>query len=221
MGLVLILAGLAQGWDRYQVIDLGTLGGDESWAYGINDNGQIVGQSQKSSSVYHAFLWESGTGMKDIYIPGTSMTGASDINNAGQVVGPLGIGGAPAINKAYRWSESEGITYLAPSLSTYATAINSTGRVCGNIYPNNHGFYWDEAQGLTDINTLGGSLSDAHGINDANQVVGGSFTAQTKFHAFVWDSANGMVDLLPGFPSSCAQDINNNGKIIGYLQYEG
>jgi uncharacterized membrane protein len=28
---------------QYEIIDLGTLGGDSSWARGINDSGQIVG----------------------------------------------------------------------------------------------------------------------------------------------------------------------------------
>ncbi len=37
--------------------DLGTLGGDYSRAYGINDNGLIVGDSYTSTGYSHAFLY--------------------------------------------------------------------------------------------------------------------------------------------------------------------
>ncbi len=40
--------------------DLGTLGGSDSYAYGINDSGQIVGGSYTSSGDYHAFLYANG-----------------------------------------------------------------------------------------------------------------------------------------------------------------
>ena len=42
--------------------DLGTLGGTESFAYGINDSGQVVGWSYTTGDSYsHAFLYSSGT----------------------------------------------------------------------------------------------------------------------------------------------------------------
>ena len=43
----------------YEIIDLGTLGGDYSYAYGINDSGQIVGWASTSSGYGHAFLYEA------------------------------------------------------------------------------------------------------------------------------------------------------------------
>lgn len=36
---------------RYEIIDLGTLGGHRSEAYSINDSGQIVGLAR------HGYLW--------------------------------------------------------------------------------------------------------------------------------------------------------------------
>ena len=39
------------------MVDLGTLGGNHSWAYGINDSGQIVGWCFTSSGQQHAVLW--------------------------------------------------------------------------------------------------------------------------------------------------------------------
>ena len=41
--------------------DLGTLGGTNSYAYGINNKGQIVGWSNTSSEEQHAVLWEKAS----------------------------------------------------------------------------------------------------------------------------------------------------------------
>ena len=43
------------------LVDLGHLGGGKSYAYGINNLGQIVGESFINSTTSHAFLWHQGT----------------------------------------------------------------------------------------------------------------------------------------------------------------
>jgi len=77
--------------------DLGTLPGwSASIAYGINNNGQVVGDSFNSDSTSdtRAFLWSSESGMQDLsLLPGVVGTGwsvlssARAINDAGQIVG--------------------------------------------------------------------------------------------------------------------------------------
>jgi probable HAF family extracellular repeat protein len=68
--------------------DLGTLGGDQSWAWGVNSLGQVVGWSEiePGSDVRHAFLWEKGT-MTDLGTLGCEHSMAYAINALGQVVG--------------------------------------------------------------------------------------------------------------------------------------
>lgn len=72
---------------------------------------------------------------------------------------------------------------------------------------------------VTDLGDLAGgtNFSQAHGINDAGQVVGYS-RASTGDRAFLWD--NGVLTDLGDLPSgdnvSRAYDINNSGQIAGY-----
>ena len=47
--------------------DLGTLGGDTSYALGINDSGEVVGYSYLADNVTrHAFIWTASDGMVDL-----------------------------------------------------------------------------------------------------------------------------------------------------------
>jgi probable HAF family extracellular repeat protein len=67
------------------MIDLGTLRGTYSIAYGINAAGEVVGQAG------HAFVTgPNGVGITDlnslVSLPGVTFTKAMDINNHGQVV---------------------------------------------------------------------------------------------------------------------------------------
>jgi len=72
--------------------DLGTLGGNKSHAYGLNDSGHIVGRSFLIGGADSAFLYNETEGMlnlNDLIAPsiGWNLTFAKDINNLGQIVG--------------------------------------------------------------------------------------------------------------------------------------
>ncbi|MGE5735237.1 MAG: hypothetical protein ACM34E_09125 [Acidobacteriota bacterium] len=67
--------------------DLGTLGGDNASASGINDAGQVIGVSDLPGKVHHAFLFSNGV-MNDLdTLHGDSFSTASSINSSGQIVG--------------------------------------------------------------------------------------------------------------------------------------
>src|SRR4051812_15059310 len=79
------------------VTDLGTAGALQSYAYGINDAGQVLGQLYFQATA-HAYFWESGT-MTDLGTLGGSNTSSyastfnKGINKFGQVVGHSQIDG--------------------------------------------------------------------------------------------------------------------------------
>lgn len=77
--------------DGQSASDLGTLGGSGSWAYGVNDSGQVVGSSLNAEEQYTPFLIDRGV-MYDLNTLIREPTGplpfaAYAINNFGQIVG--------------------------------------------------------------------------------------------------------------------------------------
>ena len=73
----------------YTVTDLGTLGGDSSKAFGLDECGKVVGESLPTgSSNYHPYFWDGAT-MTDLGTFGGSATkgAASGVNQAGVVAG--------------------------------------------------------------------------------------------------------------------------------------
>jgi probable HAF family extracellular repeat protein len=78
-------------YEEGQMRDLGTLGGTNSWAWGVNDTGQVVGDAETSTGESHAFLYSGGQ-MQDLndLIPaesGWELHNARAINARGQIVG--------------------------------------------------------------------------------------------------------------------------------------
>lgn len=85
--------------DGTNLIDLGTLGGFSSSANGINDQGDIVGQAQVSTSGFAAFIYHNGimTNLNslvglDPHGVGYGLGNAFAINDAGQIVCDSGDG---------------------------------------------------------------------------------------------------------------------------------
>ncbi|MBC8412839.1 MAG: DUF3466 family protein [Nitrospira sp.] len=70
--------------------DLGSLGSD-SYAYGLNDHGMVVGSSTVNNEE-RAFIWDENQGMQDLHTlinmnSGWALQRANDINNSGLIAG--------------------------------------------------------------------------------------------------------------------------------------
>lgn len=57
---LLLVAPVVNGQPQGTMVDLGTLGGGQSWAMGINDRGQVVGAALTALWERRAFLYAQG-----------------------------------------------------------------------------------------------------------------------------------------------------------------
>ena len=71
------------------MVDLGTLGGNESYAWAISDSGVVVGKSQIQEGGTHGFIYLDGEmfDVNDFIVPDIDMTivNIRDINSSGQL----------------------------------------------------------------------------------------------------------------------------------------
>ena len=200
-------------WEDGVMQGLGTLGGARSQARGVNDAGQVVGYSLKSSGYNHAFLWQNGA-MQDLGTLGgaNSMSMAFAINNAGQVVGHST--NAAYKLRAFRWSGGMADLGSLGGDASYGYGINENGQVVGGSflapYPDNtfHAFRW--GGGMQDLGTGGWDSSTAYGMNDNGQVVGRVALNDNQ----TWNAILFGGPILGGTQST-AWDINNDGLIVG------
>jgi probable HAF family extracellular repeat protein len=153
-------------------VDIGTLGGVDSYAWGINNSGVVVGKSgtQTTESLfnvsfgwsgdqtigYRAFRWTASRGMQDLG-PGS----ANAINRHGWIAGSDG--------QAFVLRPGGKRVYLGPT-TVSANAINDKGVVVGNP-----AFRYD-GHSVVDLNSFvvgsGWTLVTATGINSSGQIVG-------------------------------------------------
>ena len=181
--LVWAFAGGASGNTiEYAVTDLGTLGGDESQAYGISENGQVVGWSfTNGDAARHAFLYTNGKMQGSRALAGCRTSVAVAVNDNGQVVGI-----------SYSLLPDNGFLYSGGAMTdfggavTIASGINDSGQVVGTA-GNGHAFLYGSGK-VQDIGPLGGNDSAANGINASGQVVGYSETTAGANHAFLYSN---------------------------------
>lgn len=122
------------------------IGGEDVAAYGLNDAGQVVGQSGS-----HAYVWQNGV-MTDLGTPGGAWSTASGINNSGQVVGTANTA-AGAVH-AFLWSAGAGMSDLgtlggAASAAPYTLQVTlptATSYADGTVTAGTTYFYVVKAQ---------------------------------------------------------------------------
>jgi probable HAF family extracellular repeat protein len=186
-------------WNDGQITDLGTLGGNESYANAVNNRGQVVGSAANAipdpfntGTLYgwgtqmHAFLWEDEV-MHDLGTLGGPDSLAYYVNEAGQVAG---------------------FSY------TSYTPNPITG------VPPGHPFLWEHGT-MHDLGTIGGTqVFDLDGLNERGQVIGKMTMAdEVTTHPFIWDGKK-LFDLGTfGGDDGNANWLNEEGEVVGHAGY--
>src|ERR1035437_3793403 len=145
---------------------VGNLGTADSVAYGINDQGDIVGGSYRTDGNWHGFLKTGGV-MTDLAPLSVGIySNAFAINNAGQIAGV-----SDSTTRQFtttRWNAS-GVPSVLGTLGGvigFGYAINTSGNVAGMAsLANNNQLGSLYISSMASMGALsGGSYSEAHGI---------------------------------------------------------
>jgi probable HAF family extracellular repeat protein len=119
------------------MLDLGTLGGENSDAWDISNSGRIIGWSDLSWGEYRGFMWESGV-MIDLGRFEGENSEARGLNNNGLVIGHcFTLENDP---HAFLWNGDEllNLNDLCPSsfdrVLAFANDVNDAGTVVGSAF---------------------------------------------------------------------------------------
>lgn len=164
---------------------LGTLGGQISYASGINDAGHIVGQAQDARGGHYAFLFRDGEMINLGDQIGRDIGSfATVINNRGQILGELGGGesflldGDELIRFGGPWMRAEDLNDEGDVVGQYTRAVK-LGVTEQRAFLFRDGVRLD----LTDLipEDSGWLLETAAAINDLGQIAGtGTIDGQTR-----------------------------------------
>src|SRR5436190_196106 len=124
---------------RYQLVDLGTMGGDITYAIDINNKGEIAGYGNLTAGgLDHAFRTRPNQPINlatdDLGTRPGSHTVVTGINDSGTVIGRFEVAGNP---HAFRIPAGRLLDPVADDLGTLgglyseATGINSSGQISG------------------------------------------------------------------------------------------
>jgi probable HAF family extracellular repeat protein len=170
---------------------------------GINNSGQVVGDSPNSAAATHAFLYSGGS-MYDLGCLGDNAAATSrayGINASGEVCGLSYMNGSgqSGYSQIFLWNPT------SPNATT-GTMYNLGGLGAGGA-------------------VLGNGIPRA--INDHGQVAGVALGSASTGTAFLWTptspqgTTGSMVDIGSqltgaGFTNVQAENISSNGMVVGY-----
>ncbi|HEY4364282.1 MAG TPA: PEP-CTERM sorting domain-containing protein [Bryobacteraceae bacterium] len=215
MKLFLLLTGLvsAHAWASsiYNITDLGTLGGNSSMAYALNDAGQAAGTATNPFGNMNAMNFGGALSLS----AGASESSAWGVNNANQISGTQYINGV-----AYATVWNNGAPELLAGANSYGTGINQSGDAAGMLVSRGQGEAFVMINGIVQVlgSPDGCFWSSAYSINGADQAAG---YAQTwgGMRAFVWSPDSGYLTLgTLGGANSYAMAINDSGEVAGHAQ---
>lgn len=208
-------------WDGTTMIELGSLGGQESEGNGVNSSGLVVGSAVSSDENRYAVQFDGPTAVS-LGTIGGSRSRASGVNDDGLIVGHSSD--EQDNDQAVMVVDGQ-MTALSAFPSTQpqarAFAVNAAGVIVGlsiNASGKARAVRWSIGGGIQDIAPMMQDEGVAVALNDAGQIVGQVMSASGTAQAVLWQPDGAMVT-LPSEPdyASEATGISESGIVCGNL----
>jgi hypothetical protein len=225
-------------------LQIGSLDGNFSLAYGINTSGTLTGVSRDPQGRYRIFAHEDGQGMEDVTPQGFESGTGFSINASGQIAGVVeDVSGVERALIAGTVSQEN---------NSRAYSINNQGAAVGSVLQNSkvEAVLWNSPTQIQVLPAANFTFSEAYSISDAGWIAGTAgpdpFVGSTKSHparfsrpglpllkstsqstsfitgqqAVVWISGsffnlNELIDPSLGWTLLEAAAINSAGQIAG------
>ena len=207
--------------------------GVESRAYGINNNGVIVGWSSSKTDNSDNIAYAYNTTDKTMLPLGADILGgtrsfAFDVNDSNQVVGVATTAEGAGLAYLYENGVAKNLGSLENTGYSEARAVNDKGHVTGWSLTST-GFYaafMYDGTAMTALPGLGGD-SKGYGINTHGHIVGSTEDAEDNRHAFLYKEGK-LIDLYTLLSEKDkgewkelgeAYSISDDGVIVGRGRY--
>lgn len=203
-----LLFGSAQAGSQYLITPISTPNAAYFEALDLNNVGQVAGSVRTNDGVWHAVRWDNNGMATYLDIPGGGATGASGINDAGQIAGYAYDGQKFS---AIVWTGNVAQTLDAPAIGgAIAVDINDLGDVGGYTPDGRNLITWSQGGMSLSPGQIGYAVVRA--INNSGQAVGDLITSVAT--PAVWN--NGALTQLPyAGRYAWVNDINDRGQMIG------
>jgi probable HAF family extracellular repeat protein len=204
--------------ERHKIKRLNPPGAAYTSAFGLNNNGEVVGFFTDASGTANGFSYRDGQ-YTTITFPGSmGLTEANGVNDSNTVVG-IFVGADGMFHSYLLTSDGQFSRYdVNPGVSTSIYAINNAGNFAGFVEKQGkvvRGFV--NLGGMAKEFTFKGNYTFAYGIDSANDIVGSFIDSNFLSHGF-YRAANGKMTQIdyPGASTTVCLGINDLGVISGY-----
>ncbi|GIV58795.1 MAG: hypothetical protein KatS3mg042_1708 [Rhodothermaceae bacterium] len=213
--MLIVAAGPREEARAQRLFWLGTLGGPESKAFGVSNDGVVVGYATNLAGESRAFRWTEAGGMQDLgaLILYSTHSYAYDVSEDGSVV----VGHS---HRPFRWTEPSGMQPIDTDHYGVASSVSYDGSLSGGWYFDGETgrdtpFRWTEASGM-DILFEGANGAFVWGVSGDGSVCVGSIGAVRR--AFRWTETTGVQDLgtLGGLESEAYAADEDGSVIVGH-----
>jgi probable HAF family extracellular repeat protein len=204
-----------------------------TWARGVNEDGEVVGEYEDSSGDVHGFYWD-GSDYESIDYPNAEHTRCIDINNDGYIVGHYENSYGENFGFLYDGNNFTpiGVHFIpdADPFETFCCGINDSEEIVGRYIDSSgdsHGYLYDGTNYYS-YDYPGATWTSGRGISSDDIIVGYYSDSNDDWHGYKFDGDLNFysedfdsID-ISGAKNTVATGISDDGlTIVGYYNTDG